>query len=87
MIKRLIVFFILIGLNASCKYFEDCDGPVYQIKVKKEIGDGLCTYRAQSIADCLGWNDPVYLDFIDSCDTYSLSYILKREKLYEKYGK
>ena len=87
MIKHFALFFLLIGFNTSCKYFEDCDGSMYQIKVKNEIGGSQCFYRAQSITDCLVWNDQVYLDFTDSCNAYHMSYIFKREELYEKYGK
>lgn len=87
MIKRLILFIFLVGINSSCKVFEDCDGPMYQIKDKKDIGNGMCKFHTQSIGDCFSWNDQVHLDFTDTCTLYNLSYIFKREDLYKKYGK
>lgn len=87
MLKRFLIFVFLVVINSSCKYFEDCDGPVYQIKVKKELGGGICEYRADSITDCLVWNDQVTITFTDTCDVYLMSQTIKREELYKKYGK
>lgn len=86
MIKRLIPILVLLIVNNSCQYFEECDGPRYQIKKKIMMGNGICSYRAQSIGSCLIWNDQKFLDFNDSCNAYTLSEIRDRKEFYLKYG-
>lgn len=85
MLKRVLLFIFLLSINLSCKYFEDCDGQRYQFRVKKELGNGLCQYRADSITDCLVWNDQVTITFVDSCHLYTMSQIVWRDELYKKY--
>lgn len=90
MTKKLIIFllytFIFIG-NGSCIIFEDCDGSRYQIKKVVQQGNDMCLFRAESITECLIWNDQKYIEFIDSCHVYTMSDIRDRDEFYKKYGK
>lgn len=87
--KKILIYFLFLTIflsSGSCSLFEDCDGVRYQIKKKTEIGNSLCTFRAESVASCLIWNDQKSLEFTDSCKVYGLSEMLDRDTLYKKYG-
>jgi len=66
--------------------FQDCDGVRYQIKKKTDLGNGMCEYRAESVGNCLVWNDQKYITFTEKCSIISLSQMFERDELYEKYG-
>jgi hypothetical protein len=85
MLNRFLIFLFLIIINSSCRYFEDCDGINYQIRVKEILSNGQCKYRADSIGDCLTWNDQLTITFVDTCNIYDMSEIVSRDELYRKY--
>ena len=80
------LFVLVFFFTNSCFVFETCDGVRYQIKVKTELGNGMCQYRAESIGNCLIWNDQKFLEFTDDCKALGLSQIVDRDELCKKYG-
>lgn len=76
-----ILFLVLFLALGSCK---DCDGKRYQIRMKVEIGNNMCQYKAVSLGGCFTWQDSNEILFVDRCNAFELSQVVKSE-IVKKY--
>lgn len=73
-------------LFTDCDYLTVCDAKRYQVKVKNDLGKGMCYFRLQADGDCLVWANRQHLEFVDSCKAYGISQMVWRDDIKKKYG-